>query len=236
MGNLKAPPGPDAVHLCLDIQLLFGPQGPWPTPRGSGNLPLSGIRVWGKGFRNDSPSRPFCRHPYAEEEWEMSNTARDVFIVGLRNAHAMETQARELMERQSERLDDYPDVKARVSAHLDETNEQLRRLEQCLDACGESTSSIKDTAQSVVANTMAMAHAMAGDEILKNTFANNAFEHFEIAAYKSLLALCPAAGMESAREPLQTSLREEERMASWIDANVAKVTMDYVNHQQRQAA
>jgi ferritin-like metal-binding protein YciE len=83
---------------------------------------------------------------------------------------------------------------------------------------------------------MAMAHSMAGDEILRNTFANNAFEHFEIAAYKSLLALCPAAGMESAREPLQASLGEEERMASWIDANVAKVTMDYVNHQQRRAA
>ena len=29
---------------------------------------------------------------------------------------------------------------------------------------------------------MAMGHAMAGDEILNNTFANNAFEHFEIAA------------------------------------------------------
>jgi ferritin-like metal-binding protein YciE len=40
---------------------------------------------------------------------------------------------------------------------------------------------------------------MAGDEILKNTFANNALEHFEIAAYKSVLALCPAAGMVSAR-------------------------------------
>jgi ferritin-like metal-binding protein YciE len=32
----------------------------------------------------------------------MPNTARDIFVVGLRNAHAMETQARELLERQSE--------------------------------------------------------------------------------------------------------------------------------------
>jgi ferritin-like metal-binding protein YciE len=35
----------------------------------------------------------------------MTNTAKETFVVGLRNAHAMETQARELMERQSERLD-----------------------------------------------------------------------------------------------------------------------------------
>jgi ferritin-like metal-binding protein YciE len=162
----------------------------------------------------------------------MTQTARDIFVDGLRNAHAMETQARELMERQSERLDEYPDVKAKVATHLQETNQQLKRLEQCLKACGESTSTLKDTTQSIAANAMAMAHTMAGDEILKNTFANNAFEHFEIAAYKSLLALCQAADMESSRAALEASLKEEENMATWIDANVAKVTMEYVAHQQ----
>jgi ferritin-like metal-binding protein YciE len=168
-------------------------------------------------------------------ERQMTQTAREIFVVGLRNAHAMEVQARELMERQSEGLDEYPEVKTKVAAHLRETNEQLRRLEQCLEACGESPSSLKDTTQSVAANLTAMAHSMAGDEILKNTFANNAFEHFEIATYKSLLALCPAAGMASAQAPLETSLKEEERMAAWIDANVAKVTMEYVRHEQQAA-
>jgi ferritin-like metal-binding protein YciE len=76
----------------------------------------------------------------------MAQTAREIFVVGLRNAHGMETQARELMERQSERLDEYPEVKAKVAAHLQETNEQLKRLEQCLEALGEGTSTLKDTA------------------------------------------------------------------------------------------
>ena len=165
----------------------------------------------------------------------MTNAARDTFVVGLRNAHAMEVQARELMERQSERLDEYPEVKAKVAAHLQETNEQLKRLERCLEACGESTSSLKDTTQSMMANMQAMAHSVAGDEILKNTFANNAFENFEIAAYKSLLALCAAAGFAEAKDPLETSLKEEQRMAAWIDSNVEKVTMEYLAH-QRQAA
>jgi ferritin-like metal-binding protein YciE len=147
----------------------------------------------------------------------------------------MEVQARELMERQSERLDEYPEVKAKVTAHLAETNEQLKRLERCLEACGESTSSLKDTTQSVMANMQAMAHSAANDEILKNTFANNAFENFEIAAYKSLLALCGAAGVAEAKEPLETSLKEEQRMAAWIDSNVEKVTMEFLAH-QRQAA
>jgi ferritin-like metal-binding protein YciE len=58
----------------------------------------------------------------------MAQTARDIYVVGLRNAHAMEVQARELMERQSERMDDYPEVKAKLTLHLAETKEQLVRL------------------------------------------------------------------------------------------------------------
>jgi nicotinamidase-related amidase len=26
------PPGPDALHLCIDMQRLFSSEGPWPTP------------------------------------------------------------------------------------------------------------------------------------------------------------------------------------------------------------
>src|SRR3982751_803575 len=93
---------------------------------------------------------------------------------------------------------DYPEVQARAKAHLRETESQLNRLEQCLSSMGESSSTLKDTTQSVMGNIMALGHSMAGDEILKNTFANNAFEHFEIAAYKSLLTLCGPAGADSA--------------------------------------
>jgi ferritin-like metal-binding protein YciE len=167
---------------------------------------------------------------------EMATKARDIFAVGLRNAHAMEIQARELLERQSERLTDYPEVKARLQTHLKETETQLQRLEQCLSALGENTSTLKDTTQSFVANMMAMGHSMAGDEILKNTFADNAFENYEIAAYKSLLALCGPAGAESARTTLEQSLKEEEAMASWVDQNVEKVTLAYLDREEREAA
>ena len=48
-------------------------------------------------------------------------------------------------------------------------------------------------------------------------------------------ALCGTAGMEVSRAPLEASLQEEERMAAWIDANVARVTLEYVRHEQRAA-
>ncbi|TCU65564.1 uncharacterized protein DUF892 [Bradyrhizobium sp. R2.2-H] len=81
-----------------------------------------------------------------------------------------------------------------------------------------------------MANTQAMAHSAANNEILKNAFANNAFENFEIAAYKSLIALSGPAGVAEAKEPLEASLKEERRMAAWIDSNVERVTMEFLVH------
>jgi ferritin-like metal-binding protein YciE len=160
----------------------------------------------------------------------MAQTTKDIYVVGLRNAHAMEVQAREIMERQSDRTGDYPDVQMMLTKHLKETKDQIARLDRCLTACGEDASSLKDTAQSLVANVTAMFHAAADDEILKNTFANNAFENFEIAAYKSLIVLAEAAGRGADVQALQMSLAEEQRMAQWVDANVENVTTAYLRH------
>ena len=165
-----------------------------------------------------------------------SETARDLFVVGLRNAHAMEVQARDLMERQSERLDDFPKLRARVRQHLDETSLQIRRIEGCLNALGESSSAVKDTAMSFTGNLAAMGHAAAPDEVLKNTFANDAFEHYEIAVYKALLTLAEVAGVESTSADLRQSLSEEERMAEWIDSNIRDITLSYIAKEERRAA
>jgi len=158
----------------------------------------------------------------------MTQNAKDIYIVGLRNAHAMETNAREMMERQSERLGNYPEVKVKVQQHLRETEQQIKRLDECLAACGETASTLKDAAQSFVGNIAALAHTVMPDEILKDTFANNAFEHFEIAAYKSLLSLADITGMSAAKPLLEASLKEEQAMAAWIDQNIDSVTRSYV--------
>jgi ferritin-like metal-binding protein YciE len=162
-------------------------------------------------------------------------TARELYILGLKNAHAMENQAHEILERQIERMGDYPQLQAKLREHLGETRQQLKRLEECLRKLDESPSTVKDTVMAFGSNMAAMAHAMAGDEVLKNTFANSALEHYEIAAYKSLMALSKAAGIGS-ESLLAQSLREEEEMASWVDEHVLGITNDYLRHEQTVAA
>lgn len=154
---------------------------------------------------------------------------RDIFIVGLRNAHAMENQALAIMKPQVARIENYPDVAARLQQHIEETEGQIERLERILDALGEKRSSLKDLALSLGGAMAAIGHTVAPDEILKNSFANFAFENFEIAAYKSLLALAEQAGDAAAVAGLTANLAEEQAMAAWLDENIATVTLQYAS-------
>src|SRR5215216_4469086 len=102
-----------------------------------------------------------------------SDEARSIFVTGLKNAHALETQATQIIGRQLDRL----------RLHLEETKQHQQRLEEILGSLNEDYSTIKDIAAGFMGNMAALGHTPAGDEILKNSFANLAFENYEIAAY-----------------------------------------------------
>ena len=155
---------------------------------------------------------------------------REYFVTGARNAHAVEKQAMSLIERQLDRIENYPDVASMLRKHLDETKAQHERLDRILDELGESRSVLKDLALEFGANMQALAHGAADDEILKNTLANLAFENFEIASYKSLITMAEMGGFNQFVSPLQQSLREEQAMASWIDQNVETVTRAFLQN------
>jgi len=159
-----------------------------------------------------------------------SDDIREYFVTGTRNAHAVEKQAMSLIERQLDRIENYPDVAAMLRRHLEETKEQHERLDRILDQLGESRSVLKDMVLEFGANMQALAHGTADDEILKNTFANLAFENFEIASYKSLICMAQLGGFNQFVSPLQQSLQEEQRMASWIDQNVETVTRAFLQN------
>ena len=50
-----------------------------------------------------------------------SDATRDLFVTGLRNAHALEMQALQIMNRQVERLENYPEVEQALRKHIQET-------------------------------------------------------------------------------------------------------------------
>jgi ferritin-like metal-binding protein YciE len=156
------------------------------------------------------------------------NPMHEVYHTGLRNLHALEMTAIELTERQVERLENYPEMAAKLRQHHAESEAQARRLEAILERHGASTSAAKNAVSSVMGNVAAALHAPAPDEVLKNTFANFAFEHQEIAAYTSLIAMAEAVGDSASVAPLKQSLGEEQAMADWIGGQIVPTTTRFL--------
>jgi ferritin-like metal-binding protein YciE len=156
------------------------------------------------------------------------DTAREVYISGLRNQHAVENQAVELLERQIGRLENYPEMADRMRQHLGESKQQATRIEEILAGLNTSHSAFKDMVTSFMGNVAALGHASASDEVIKNTFANYAFEHYEIASYQSLLVVADVAGQQASASVLQQSLKEEQAMAQWIEDHLKPTMLRYV--------
>lgn len=160
---------------------------------------------------------------------ERTDVVRSVFVTGLRNAHALEHQALALMDRQIDHLANYPEVEQRLREHRAETEQQIRRLDEILSSLDESNSAIKDTALSISGNLAALVHTIAPDEILKNSFANFAFENFEIASYKGLITVAEAGNFRDAIPLLDETLGEEQAMAQFCDQSLPTIVNKYLS-------
>jgi ferritin-like metal-binding protein YciE len=158
----------------------------------------------------------------------MAEDIRSLYVTALQNTHGIELQALQIMERQVERLRHYPQMEQALRHHIEETHHQRDRLEEALSELAEKPAVLKEGFLGMVGNLMALGHTPAQDEVLKNAFANQAFENFEIAAYRALLVFGDAAGQSKHSAAFEQSLSEEERMAQTIASLVQPTTKSYI--------
>ena len=155
-------------------------------------------------------------------------TIRDTLTAWLRDAHAMENQAISILEGQEGRLEHYPELRAKISQHLQQTRRQAELLEGCLERLGEDRSVFKAGMGKLMGNVQAMSGLFVSDEVVKGAIASYTFEHFEIASYKSLIAAAEEAGEPEVRGLCEQILHEEEGMARWLGEHLPEVTRAYL--------
>lgn len=158
----------------------------------------------------------------------MPSASETLYVTALQNTHALEMQALQIMQRQIERLEHYPEMEQALRAHVEETHRQRDRLEEALQAIGEKPSAVKEGVLGFMGNVMALGHTPATDEILKNSFANSAFENYEAAAYQALLMFTEAAGQTRFSSAFQQSLNEELAMAQRVSDLIPSTTRRYI--------
>jgi ferritin-like metal-binding protein YciE len=158
----------------------------------------------------------------------MATNARSIYVTALRNTHAMEHQGLQQMETQVSRLERYPEYAALLQRHIETTGQQLARLEQALEAAGESISTIKETVTTVAGSIGATVHGLFQDETLKNLYAGYAYQYEQIGAYRSLITIAEAAGETAHVSAFRQSVEEEERAAQEVAGIIEPVTRRYV--------
>ncbi|EGK2389678.1 ferritin-like domain-containing protein [Salmonella enterica] len=146
----------------------------------------------------------------------------------LRDAHAMEKQAESMLESMASRIENYPDIKARIEQHISETKHQITMLEEVLDRNGISRSVLKDSMSKMAAMGQSIGGMFPSDEIVKGSISGYVFEQFEIACYTSLLAAAKKAGDTASIPTIEAILKEAMQMADWLIKHIPQTTEQFL--------
>ncbi|WP_460069325.1 ferritin-like domain-containing protein [Pseudomonas sp. H2_E05] len=160
-------------------------------------------------------------------------TPQENLLDWLRDAHAMEQQAEKMLKAQSERLEHYPRLKARIDQHIEETLDQQRLIDECLTRLGGSSSTLKDIGGKLMAFGQAVGGSLMSDEVIKGAMAGYVFENMEIASYTVLIAAAQEAGDAETKAACEKILPQEVAMADWLREHLPELTQAFL---QRSAA
>ena len=143
---------------------------------------------------------------------------REKLIDYVQDAHAMEMNVQMMLNSMIATTRD-PVVKQQLEHHLEETKEQAGRLESRLDALDAGGSLRKQVTAITGAGAKGMLDLLRGDKPGKNARDAYVTESLEIAAYQLLARLAERAGDRETAQVARHNLREEQRMARFIDEN-----------------
>ncbi|AZE88766.1 MULTISPECIES: ferritin-like domain-containing protein [Pseudomonas fluorescens group] len=155
-------------------------------------------------------------------------TPQENLLDWLRDAHAMEQQAEKMLRAQSERLEHYPKLKARIDEHIQETLGQQALIDECLSRLGGSSSTLKDIGGKLMAFGQAVGGSLMSDEVIKGAMAGYVFENMEVASYTVLIAAAQAAGDAETQAACEKILPQEIAMAQWLLEHLPELTQAFL--------
>lgn len=145
----------------------------------------------------------------------MSEKLEQQLVKELRNAHAIEKQAIQLLDKGAQMVDD--EETGRIfRAHPMQTEEHERQVSLRLEADGESPSKLKDVAMQAGALGIGMSATALPETSLRLITVAFAFENLEIATYGIVQRLADRAGDAETVTVVERILEEEEAAAELI--------------------
>lgn len=155
-------------------------------------------------------------------------TRRDVLISWLNDAYATEQSLINVLESHAEHAEGHDEIKSKYDAHRAQTQRHAELIEQCLKQLGADASAGKSMMGKVSGWLQGMSAAPAGDALVKDALADYSMEHFEIAAYKGLIAGAEQAGEHEIAQTCRQILEEEQEMARFLEEHIPGITQSEI--------
>jgi ferritin-like metal-binding protein YciE len=162
-------------------------------------------------------------------------TVRDAKLIQyLNEAHAKEKELETALQAHIAMTTRAP-YKKRLRQHLTETKSHARQLERRIKQLGADSRAVKalqEVATTAVGKAVATAKgpvdSLRGvgeqEQMLKNAKQEYSEEAKEIATYKSIVAFADKVGDRETAKVARSILREEERMASFLERQIDSLT------------
>ncbi|NTU78866.1 MAG: ferritin-like domain-containing protein [Chloroflexales bacterium] len=159
---------------------------------------------------------------------------RDTLVAWLKDAHALENNVIQTLEKHVDEVKAYPEMQAKLRQHLEQSRRHAVLVESCLNRHGESTSGVKEAIGAVSGFMQGIASGAAADTVVKNALGDYAAEHFEIAAYTSLKAAAQYLGDDETARICDQILSDEKDMARWLEQQIPSVTQLFLGEKAQE--
>ena len=164
----------------------------------------------------------------------MNEAKKETLIAWLNDAHAMELSLVKNLEGKSKDAEaaGKPEAKARIDEHIEETKRHAELVESCIVRLGGTASVSKDLMGKAMGMMQGAMNSMFEDTMVKNALESYAAEHFDIAAYTSLIAAAEEIGDTETVAICSEILEDEEAMAEWVLEQIPAVTEEYLSKKE----
>lgn len=152
----------------------------------------------------------------------------DDLVRWLNDAYAMENSIIEVLEDHVKDARDFPEIRQRLSQHLEETHAHADEVKSCIESLGGSVSTAKTALSEALSKMKCVFAGMYSDELVKNSLSEYMTEHLEIGCYHSLIAAAEECGENHVAEVCGHILEEEQRMADWVYAEIPNITRQHL--------
>jgi ferritin-like metal-binding protein YciE len=153
------------------------------------------------------------------------NDARKLFVHQLGEALNMERTVLTMLKT-NEQASGEPELTRLFGHHRDETEGQIRNLEQAFRALGEEPAGHTCHAMEGMKKEAKDVIEKVAPELLDGALAGGAthVEHYEIATYQGLLTQAEAMGQEDIVALLQENLEQEQHTLSEVERSAERLT------------